>query len=48
MPSAGLEREAYDKEVIRELRLHDVELVCLAGYMRLLSLVLFRRFRRRS
>jgi phosphoribosylglycinamide formyltransferase-1 len=35
--SRGMEREAYDKMVIDELRTHDVELVCLAGFMRLLS-----------
>lgn len=35
--SRGMEREAYDKQVIDELRTHDVELVCLAGFMRLLS-----------
>jgi phosphoribosylglycinamide formyltransferase-1 len=35
--SRGLEREAYDKLVIDELRTHDVDLVCLAGFMRLLS-----------
>jgi phosphoribosylglycinamide formyltransferase-1 len=35
--SRGMEREAYDKLVIDELRTHDVDLVCLAGFMRLLS-----------
>jgi phosphoribosylglycinamide formyltransferase-1 len=35
--SRGMEREAYDKIVIEELRTHDVDLVCLAGFMRLLS-----------
>lgn len=37
LPSAGREREDYDLEVIAELRGAGVELVCLAGYMRLLS-----------
>ena len=37
IPSQGLEREAYDQLVIEELRTHEVELVCLAGFMRLLS-----------
>src|ERR1700722_17570405 len=37
IPSKGLEREAYDKLVVAALREKDVELVCLAGYMRLLS-----------
>ncbi len=35
--SRGMEREAYDKLVIQELRIHEVDLVCLAGFMRLLS-----------
>jgi phosphoribosylglycinamide formyltransferase-1 len=35
--SRGMEREAYDKLVIEELRTHEVDLVCLAGFMRLLS-----------
>ena len=37
IPSRGLDREQYDKLLIDELRAHDVELVCLAGFMRLLS-----------
>jgi phosphoribosylglycinamide formyltransferase-1 len=35
--SKGLEREAYDKLVVAALRERNVDLVCLAGYMRLLS-----------
>jgi phosphoribosylglycinamide formyltransferase-1 len=37
MPSRGLEREAYDRQVVSVLREYHVDLVCLAGYMRLLS-----------
>jgi phosphoribosylglycinamide formyltransferase 1 len=37
IPSKGLEREAYDRLVVAELRRVRVELVCLAGFMRLLS-----------
>ena len=33
----GRTREEHDAEIIDELRERDVELVCLAGYMRLLS-----------
>ena len=37
IPSKGLEREVYDRQVVAVLREYEVELVCLAGYMRLLS-----------
>jgi phosphoribosylglycinamide formyltransferase-1 len=37
IPSRGLEREAYDRQVVAALREAKVDLVCLAGYMRLLS-----------
>ena len=37
IPSKGLEREQYDKLVVAALREKKVDLVCLAGYMRLLS-----------
>jgi len=37
LPSAGLDREAYDRQVLAELRARGVELVCLAGYLRILS-----------
>src|ERR1700688_422520 len=37
IPSKGLEREAYDRQVVAVLREQKIDLVCLAGYMRLLS-----------
>ena len=37
IPSKGLEREAYDRQVAAVLNEHKVDLICLAGYMRLLS-----------
>ncbi len=37
IPSKGLEREAYDRQVVAALQENNVDLVCLAGYMRLLS-----------
>ncbi len=37
IPSKGLQREAYDKLVVEELKRAGVGLVCLAGFMRLLS-----------
>jgi phosphoribosylglycinamide formyltransferase 1 len=40
-------REAHEREVVRVLREHEVDLVCLAGYMRLLSPWIVGEFRRR-
>jgi len=37
IPSKGLEREAYDRLVVAALSEAKVDLICLAGYMRLLS-----------
>ena len=35
--SKGLEREVYDRLVVAELQKHQVDLVCLAGFLRFLS-----------
>jgi phosphoribosylglycinamide formyltransferase-1 len=40
-------REDYDAGVVAELRKRDVDLVCLAGFMRLLSPLFIRAFPRR-
>jgi phosphoribosylglycinamide formyltransferase 1 len=37
IPSKGKERAQHDREVVAALKEHRVDLVCLAGYMRLLS-----------
>jgi phosphoribosylglycinamide formyltransferase-1 len=37
IPSKGKAREDHDREVVSALQRHKVDLVCLAGYMRLLS-----------
>src|ERR1700719_778475 len=37
IPSKGKAREDHDREVVTALQQHKVDLVCLAGYMRLLS-----------
>jgi phosphoribosylglycinamide formyltransferase 1 len=37
IPSKGVERSAYDRSVCAELHARSVDLVCLAGFMRLLS-----------
>lgn len=47
VPSKGLDREVYDRMLVEELRQHGVELVCLAGFMRLLSAGFIREFHNR-
>jgi phosphoribosylglycinamide formyltransferase 1 len=47
IPSKGLEREAYDRQVVALLREKGVDLVCLAGYMRLLSPYFVEQFPQR-
>jgi len=37
IPSKGKQREDHDREMVAALREHKVDLICLAGYMRLLS-----------
>jgi len=44
LPSKGVEREEYDRGVVRELQSRRVELVCLAGFMRLLTAGFCRAF----
>lgn len=43
----GRSREAHDAEMIRELNERGVSLVCLAGYMRLVSATFVRAFENR-
>jgi len=45
--SKGKEREEHDREVVAALKEHKVDLVCLAGYMRLLSPWFVQQFPRR-
>jgi phosphoribosylglycinamide formyltransferase 1 len=47
IPSKGLPREAYDTLVVAELQKANVDLVCLAGFMRLLSPYFVAAFPRR-
>jgi phosphoribosylglycinamide formyltransferase-1 len=47
IPSKGRPREEHDREVVAELKRENVELVCLAGYMRLLSPWFVQHFPRR-
>jgi phosphoribosylglycinamide formyltransferase-1 len=44
LPSKGLDREVYDRMLAAELHRHGVDLVCLAGFMRLLSAGFIREF----
>lgn len=37
IPSKGKQREEHDRQIVAALQRYDVKLVCLAGYMRLLS-----------
>jgi phosphoribosylglycinamide formyltransferase 1 len=37
IPSKGKPREEHDREVVGALKQHNIDLICLAGYMRLLS-----------
>ncbi len=47
IPSKGKEREAFDREVVTVLKEFRVDLVCLAGFMRILSPYFIREFPRR-
>jgi phosphoribosylglycinamide formyltransferase 1 len=47
VPSRGKSREAHDMEVVGALKQHNVDLICLAGYMRLLSAWFVQQFPRR-
>src|SRR5579859_2067521 len=47
IPSKGVEREAYDRLVVAALKEARVDLVCLAGFMRLLSPYFVAAFRGR-
>ena len=47
IPSKGRSREEHDREVVGTLKQHKVGLICLAGYMRLLSPWFVQQFPRR-
>jgi len=47
IPSRDKDREAHDREVVAALKENKVDLVCLAGYMRLLSPWFVQQFPRR-
>lgn len=47
IPSKGRLRAEHDREVVAALKQHNVDLICLAGYMRLLSPWFVQQFPRR-
>ena len=47
LPSKGIPREQHDQQVVKALQENNVDLVCLAGYMRLLSPWFVQQFPRR-
>jgi phosphoribosylglycinamide formyltransferase-1 len=47
LPSKGMDREAYDRRLIDGLRPFQPDLICLAGFMRLLSAAFVREFSNR-
>jgi phosphoribosylglycinamide formyltransferase-1 len=47
IPSKGKDRREHDRELVAVLEKHQVDLVCLAGYMRLLSPWFVQQFPRR-
>jgi phosphoribosylglycinamide formyltransferase 1 len=47
IPSAGRKRSEHDAEIIARLHQHKVDLVCLAGYMRIISPDFVAAFRNR-
>ena len=47
IPSKGKDRETHDREVVAALKQEKVDLICLAGYMRLLSPWFVQQFPRR-
>jgi phosphoribosylglycinamide formyltransferase 1 len=44
LPPKGMDREAYDRTLIETLRPYEPDLICLAGYMRVLSAKFIREF----
>jgi len=48
LPSKGVTREDYDAQLVKELSSRQVDLVCLAGFMRLLTATFIHAFPQRT
>jgi len=46
-PKSFADKDAYDLEIIQELRRRDIDLVCLAGYMKIITPLFCREFKNR-
>lgn len=44
LPSQGVKREDYDRQLVEKIEQYDPALICLAGFMRILSPVMIRAF----
>jgi len=44
LPSQGIHREEYDSGIVAELKRRQIDLICLPGFMRLLSAAFVREF----
>jgi phosphoribosylglycinamide formyltransferase-1 len=44
LPSKGVDRDAYDRQLIAELNAANVDLICLAGFLRILTPGFVRHF----
>lgn len=47
LPSKGVPREEYDRQVVELLQQYEVDLICLAGFMRILTPEFIRAFPQR-
>ncbi len=47
LPSRGLDRLEYDRMLVTELQRYEIDLVCLAGFTRILSAVFIQAFPQR-
>jgi len=48
LPSKGIARDDYDAQLVKELSSRQVDLVCLAGFMRLLTATFLQAFPQRT